>query len=238
MPLPGRPNDRDDVSDLVSGRARSKRSLLMILLVVAAVVVARQTGLFGPVVDTQSLASADSAALIAQLQAAGPLLVEGDPAGDVDLIEFFDYRCAHCRRMAPVVQDLLDGDPGVRLILVEFPVLGPESELAARFALAAARQDAYETYHRALMFSTVAWTSDALTDLGVSLGLDGDKLRQDSSSAEISSLLAAYKSIGKAANVDGTPAFVAGSLMIIGAADALTLVEMIKQARQDPSVAP
>jgi protein-disulfide isomerase len=50
--------------------------------------------------------------------------------------------------------------------------------------------------------------------------------------------LAAYKAIGGNAAVDGTPTFVVGDLMIVGAADELTLSEMIKQARLEPATTP
>ncbi len=238
MPLPGNSRDRDDVSELTSAKSRSRRSLLLILVAVAAFVIARQTGLFGPTVDTQSLATVDSAVLIAELRAAGPLLGEGNPDGDAVMIEFFDYRCPHCRRVAPIVQGLIEGDANVHLILVEYPVLGPESELAAKFALAAARQDAYGIYHRALMFSAIEWTSDALADLGASLDLDPERLRQDAESAEISSLLAAYKAAGRNAEISGTPAFVTGDLLLVGAADEITLKEMIRQVREESNQSP
>jgi protein-disulfide isomerase len=226
----GEPGDRDEVSELMKGKLRSRRALLWLLVGIAAFVVARQAGLFGPVIDSQSLATADSAAILEELRAAGPLLGEGNPAGDRILIEFFDYRCGHCRRMAPVLQDLVAEDPNLHLILVDFPVLGPESVLAAQFALAASLQDAYDVYHRALMYSPVEWTAEALTDLGESLGLDGEKLRQDAESAEISTRLAANKAIGGKAGIDGTPAFVTGDFLIVGAVDAVTLQEMIRQA--------
>jgi protein-disulfide isomerase len=190
------------------------------------------------VVDTQSLATADTGAIVDELQAAGPLLGQGNPDGDAFLVEFFDYRCPHCRRMAPVVAELTANDSGLYVVYVEYPVLGPESVLAARYALAAARQGAYGLYHRALMYSTVAWTPEALTDLGTSLGLDGAQLRMDADSAEISALLAAYKEIGQKAGIDGTPAYVAGDLMLVGAADELTLKEMIRQGREAAQTAP
>ena len=73
--------------------------------------------------------------------------VGGNPAGDVTVVEFFDYRCPHCRRMAPVVKALLAEDPGIRLVYKELPILGEESTLAARAALAARGQGKYVDAH-------------------------------------------------------------------------------------------
>ena len=238
MPLPGDPRDRDDTSELTSAKSRSRRSLLLILVAVAAFVIARQTGMFGPTVDTQALATVDSAALIAELRAAGPLLGEGKPG----------RRCRHGRVLRlslPALPARRADRPGVGRERYQslcdpgrIPVLGSESELAAKFALAAARQDAYDVYHRALMFSTIEWTSDALAELGASLDLDPDKLREDAQSAEISSLLAAYKAAGRNAQISGTPAFVTGSLLLVGAADEVTLKEMIRQTREESGQTP
>src|SRR3546814_18088032 len=77
--------------------------------------------------------------------------VTGNPDGDVSLVEFFDYNCPYCRRVAPVVADAEAADPQLRIVYKEFPILGPGSAFAAKAALAAHRQGLYFTFHNALM---------------------------------------------------------------------------------------
>ena len=60
--------------------------------------------------------------------------VLGNPDGDVTVVEFFDYNCPYCRRAMPQVQGLLDGDPNVRLVYREWPILGDGSVFAAKAA--------------------------------------------------------------------------------------------------------
>ena len=69
--------------------------------------------------------------------------VGGNPAGDVTLVEFFDYNCPYCRRVAPTVAELEEADPDLRLVYKEFPILGPGSQFAARAALASRKQGKY-----------------------------------------------------------------------------------------------
>ncbi len=77
--------------------------------------------------------------------------VLGNPEGDVLIVEFFDYRCGYCRSVANTVRRNVETDGNIRLVMKEFPILGPPSVLAARAALAAAKQGKYKAYHFALM---------------------------------------------------------------------------------------
>jgi len=74
-----------------------------------------------------------------------------NPKGDVTLVEFFDYRCPYCKQVEPSLEKLLQDDKQLRFVYKEFPVLGPDSELAAHVALAAKLQGKYDAFHRALM---------------------------------------------------------------------------------------
>jgi protein-disulfide isomerase len=77
--------------------------------------------------------------------------VGGNPQGDVTLVEFFDYNCPFCRRMAPVMGEAEAADPKLRVVYKEFPILGPDSRFAAKAALAAHKQGKYVAFHKALM---------------------------------------------------------------------------------------
>ena len=77
--------------------------------------------------------------------------VAGNPKGDVTLVEFFDYRCPYCKQVEPALERLIGEDRQLRFVYKEFPVLGPDSETAARVALAARKQGKYEAFHRAMM---------------------------------------------------------------------------------------
>src|SRR4051812_31949998 len=62
--------------------------------------------------------------------------VAGNAAGDVTIVEYFDYNCPYCRKLEPELRQVVQDDGKVRLIWKDWPVLGPVSVAAARLALA------------------------------------------------------------------------------------------------------
>ncbi len=223
----------DDAFDLTRRSRSSRRNLLWIAGVVAVVFLLSEAGLFGERRGGVPLVEIDPGR-IDRLLAEAPLLPEighAGQAGGVRLIEFSDYACAHCRRMAFVIGEAVASDGDLRVVMVEYPVLGPESELAARYALAAELQGGYGPYHRALMFSAIAYTDESLTLLGNGLGLDADRLRADAHGETVGAALAANRGIAAALGIEGAPAFVVGDLLFVGAIDTGGLLGLIASQR-------
>jgi protein-disulfide isomerase len=160
--------------------------------------------------------------------------VGGNPAGDVTVVEFFDYRCPHCRRMVPVIKTLLAEDPRVRLVYKELPILGEESVTAARAALAARGQRKYVEAHDRLMAETGPLTRDTVLAMLKGIGLDGDRLAADMDAPQVAALIGRELALARALGIDGTPAFVIGSELVVGAVDLGTLRELISRARRAP----
>jgi protein-disulfide isomerase len=156
--------------------------------------------------------------------------VGGNPDGDVTLVEFFDYRCAYCRRVVSSMRALLDEDRALRMVFKELPVLGPDSVRAARAALASRRQDGYVPFHFALM------TTDDLSLAGIraaaeAVGLDPDRLEADMAAPEVIAAIEANYALANELGIEGTPAFVIGDQLIPGAVDKARLEQLIDQAR-------
>jgi protein-disulfide isomerase len=105
--------------------------------------------------------------------------VGGNPAGDVTLVEFFDYNCTYCRRVAPTMVELEQSDRDLRLVYKEFPILGPGSQFAARAALASRKQRKYVRFHNALMRATEPVTEQTVIEIAREVGLDTERLKQD-----------------------------------------------------------
>lgn len=160
--------------------------------------------------------------------------VGGNPSGDVTVVEFFDYRCPHCRRMAPVIKALLAQDPRVRLVYKEMPILGEESMIAARAALAARRQGKYAEAHDRLMTESGPLTPASVVAALAAIGLDPGRLRADMEAPEVAALLGRELALAQALGIDGTPAFVVGGELVVGAVDLGTLQDLITQARRAP----
>jgi protein-disulfide isomerase len=156
--------------------------------------------------------------------------VGGDPDGDVTLVEFFDYRCAYCRRVVSSMRALLDEDRDLRVVFKELPVLGPDSERAARAALASRRQGGYVPFHFALM-AAEDLSLPGIRAAAEAVGLDADRLEADMMAPEVNAANQANYSLANELGIEGTPAFVIGSQLIPGAVDKARLEQLIRDAR-------
>jgi len=158
--------------------------------------------------------------------------VGGNPQGDVTVVEFFDYNCPHCRRAAETVARLTEEDTSLRVVYKELPILGPDSVLATRVALAAHAQGKYLELHRALMATTEALTGPAVLEIARGLGLDAARLEAEMGSAEITAAIEKNRALAQALGVSGTPAFVVGTDLVPGAIGLEAFRETVGRARQ------
>jgi len=159
--------------------------------------------------------------------------VGGNPQGDVTLVEFFDYNCPYCRQVAPAMVEAEDGDPRLRIVYKEFPILGPNSVLAARAALAARRQNLYPQFHKAMMQVSGAADEAQVVAVAEEIGLDVEQLRIDMQDPGIDAEIERNLALARALRINGTPGFVIGDEILRGATDLQTMQRLIDQARKD-----
>jgi len=160
--------------------------------------------------------------------------VAGNPKGDVTLVEFFDYRCPYCKQVEPALEKLVAEDRQLKLVYKEFPVLGPESEIAAHVALAAKKQGRYDAFHRAMMATPGHIDEAAIYKVAASVGLDGERLKQDMKSSDVAAELKSNAALGDKLDIGGTPAFIIGDTIIPGAISLEGLKQQIATARGNP----
>lgn len=158
--------------------------------------------------------------------------VLGNPYGDVVLVEFFDYNCAYCRRAAPVVLELISENPNLRVIMREWPILGPNSEIAARASLAAIRQGKFAAFHEALMALPRA-NAATIRRAADHVGIDFARLEADMQAKEIDAHIEASSSLAKQLGISGTPSFVIGETIVPGLVDKADLQALIAEAGDD-----
>ena len=156
---------------------------------------------------------------------------QGNPKADVTIVEFFDFKCGYCKRVAPVLHEILKTDPNVRVVFKQLPVLGPDSIFAAQVALAVAKQGKYDAFHDALM-NAEALDEKTVFALVEKQGLDTAKLRQDMMSPDIKAELEANLAMSGPLGISGTPGFIIGEAIAPGAIDIDTMRQMIAAARQ------
>jgi protein-disulfide isomerase len=157
----------------------------------------------------------------------------GNPNASVTVVEFFDYQCPYCKRMAEDLVKLTEEDPDLRIVFKEFPVFGTESTLAARAALAAAKQGKYAEFHVAIMGFRGAPSETAIFRLADQLGLNEERLRKDMQSEEIEAMIQANYQLAQQIGVRGTPAFIIGDELIPGALSPQAMRDLIARKREE-----
>ncbi|MGH6899665.1 MAG: DsbA family protein [Geminicoccaceae bacterium] len=158
--------------------------------------------------------------------------VGGNPDGDITLVEFFDYNCPYCRRVAPTVAELEETDPDLRVVYKEFPILGSGSQFAARAALASRKQGKYAPFHHALMQASEQVTEETVMEIARTVGLDTAQLETDMRDPAIQHAIARNLQLANALGITGTPSFVIGDRVVPGAVDLRTLQSLIARARR------
>jgi protein-disulfide isomerase len=160
--------------------------------------------------------------------------VAGNPSGDVTLVEFFDYNCGYCKQSLVDLRNLMKADPKLRVVLKDFPVLGPDSVEASRVALAAKEQLKGEKlfeYHARLMETRGRVGGERAMSLAKEMGLDLARLQKDMESPAVRTALQENVGLGDKLGLSGTPAFIVGDEVIPGAVGAEPLRKVVMNVR-------
>ena len=160
----------------------------------------------------------------------------GNPQGDVTVVEFFDYNCGYCKRAMADMLDLIKGDAKLKYVLKEFPVLGEGSVQAAQVAVAVRMQDKtggkkYLEFHQKLLGSRGAADKARSIAAAKDVGLDIARIEKDLASEEIKATLEESMKLAEALGLNGTPSYVIGGDVVIGAVGLKALREKVNEAR-------
>ena len=145
--------------------------------------------------------------------------VGGNPDGDITIVEFLDYRCGYCRKAHDEVAELLESDGNIRLIVKELPILGEDSVVASRFAIATLRIAGPEAYHAmndTLMTTNKPMAPAILAAMAVDAGLDGDAIVAEMNSDAVSDIILQNRQLAQRMQINGTPSFVFENQMLRG----------------------
>ena len=155
----------------------------------------------------------------------------GNPRGAVTVVEFFDPRCGYCKRMVPVVEELLRRQRDVRWVMKDLPILGPASVLASRALMAAQKQGRYAELHDAVMKLREEPAEPVLRREAERAGLDWARLKRDMDDPAVQRRLDANAQLAGALGIQGTPAMVVGEILVPGAVDLASLERLVAEAR-------
>jgi len=157
----------------------------------------------------------------------------GNPNGNVTFVEFFDYNCGYCKRAMTDMLTLLKNDPKLKVVLKEFPVLGPGSLEAARVAVAVRMQNPkkYLEFHTNLLGGRGPADEAHALAVAKDIGLNMTQLEKDMQSPEVKATLDEDFKLAEALGLNGTPSYVIGSDVVVGAIGLPGLQEKVNTAR-------
>ncbi len=145
--------------------------------------------------------------------------VVGNPDGDVTLVEFFDYNCGYCKQSLATVAKLIEEDPKLRVVLKDFPILGPDSVEVAQIATAARMQLSpakFWDFHRKLLSTRGRLGKQQALAAAKDVGADMDRLEKDAAKPETHAALKEVATLAEQLRFDGTPSWVIGKEAVVG----------------------
>lgn len=160
-------------------------------------------------------------------------VVFGNPDGDVTLVEFFDYNCGYCRRAQADMAQLLADDPNLRVVMKEFPILGPGSVEAAQISAAVQllAPEKYREFHDALLGEPGQVDGARALAVAEDLGLDTEALKTESKSSNVQLIINESHELAGLLQLTGTPSYVTAREVVVGAVGVDGLKASIQKAR-------
>lgn len=160
--------------------------------------------------------------------------VAGNIDGDITIVEYFDYNCPYCRKVAPELRQVVQDDGKVRLVFKDWPILGAVSVIASRMALASKYQDKYIQAHEALIGISSKLTAPRIRELLAGAGIDVDRADRDlaANAKAIDGIIARNGAQAEAFGFKGTPAFIIGKFRVPGVLTMAQFDQAIADARK------
>ena len=125
-------------------------------------------------------------------------------------------------------------DPKLRVVLKEFPVLGPGSIEAAKVAVAVRMQDPgkkYFDFHLKLLGGRGQADKAHALAAAKEAGFDMARIEKDMASDEVKASIDESMKLAEALGLNGTPSYVVGSQVVVGAVGLDALKEKVNVAR-------
>ena len=160
--------------------------------------------------------------------------VFGNPSGDIAIVEWFDFNCPYCRKIEPELRQVVQDDGKLRLVMKDWPILGPVSVTASRVALACKFQDKYEKAHDAMIGVSSRLTEPRIYELIAGAGVDIDRVKKDleTNAKAIDGMLARNNDTAEGLGFHGTPSFIVGKFRVPGVLTMDQFEQVIADARK------
>jgi protein-disulfide isomerase len=159
----------------------------------------------------------------------------GNLDGTLTVVEFIDYKCGYCKKAHAEVAELVKSDGNIRYVVKEYPILGEQSLLASRFAVATLRVAGPEAYEKVKDGFYESFrgdvTPETLASFATGLGLDAPAIMAAMEDPAVLDIIKANHALAQAMQISGTPTFVMGDTMLRGYVPLDVMRSMVAEVR-------
>jgi protein-disulfide isomerase len=142
----------------------------------------------------------------------------GNKDGTMNIVEFFDYQCVHCKLVYPDLVKLMQAYPNLKISLVQLPFMGPDSAKAVKFSMAVNNlyPDKFNDFHSDLLKANTI-NEQFIFDLVTKYGMNKDNLIKESNSDSVTKMINENLDLAQKSGVRGVPSFIINGEFIPGA---------------------
>ena len=164
----------------------------------------------------------------------------GSETADVTIVEFYDYNCPFCRKAAKDLEALVAADNGLRLALVNNPVLSPDSKEAARIELAVLKlrgpKLAYE-FHKRLYRVPGKIGGEKAVAVALELGISRNEIARIAAGGDVEKALERQLGLAASLGFAATPSFLIAGAGVLGYPGPKSLARIVTSVRRCDAIA-
>ncbi|MEK9885803.1 MAG: thioredoxin domain-containing protein [Pelagibacteraceae bacterium] len=177
----------------------------------------------------QEKKNSESLEKISFLNSQEHLLVYGNLSSTRVIYEFIDYNCGYCLKFHQELMNVLDKDKNIKVVFIQMPILGSQSDQLSKMAIAANLQNKFKVVHDYLYSKErKSNMEDILADLFL-LNVDIIKLQEDTASDAVLNILNKHDQLVKEFQFTGTPAIIIGNTIIPGFIEEAKIFEILEK---------
>lgn len=132
----------------------------------------------------------------------------GPKDAKITIVEFFDFNCGYCKRLAPALMKVLKDNPDVRFVFKPVGFLGPTSQTAAKAVLAAHEQGKFIELYEALLSFNGRITDEVIDEQIKKVGLDLEATKKLMAESKITEKFEDIAQLSRKVEVRGVPTLI------------------------------
>lgn len=134
----------------------------------------------------------------------------GPKDAKITIVEFFDFNCGYCKRVAPAMMKVLQNNSDVRIILKPVAFLSATSQTAAKALLAANELDSKNVvkFYEALLSTKSSITETTIYDELSKAGYDVAEIKKAMDSEAVKKKFEAIAELSRNVEVRGVPTLI------------------------------